>query len=108
MTNQANALRKLDNILNEAINNGDQQQPAGPILLRAMELEETAHNLTNFYAVLTKAKNEAQRIRNKPKLDRYLKMSAMVYSIGDEYLLFITYGVHHGRHFQCISKARTF
>ena len=86
MTNQANALRKLDNILNEAINNGNQQQPAGPILLRAMELEETAHNLTNFYAVLTKAKNEAQRIRNKPKLDRYLKI------IEDLHGIFI---IHH-------------
>lgn len=74
MKNQVNALRKLDNILSEAINSGNKEQASGPILLKAMNLEEKPHNLTNFYDVLTRARNEAQSIRNKPNLDRYLKI----------------------------------
>lgn len=74
MTNQTSSLRKLENIFNGAINSGNKEEASGSILLRVMEIEEVPHHLTIFYDVLIKAKNEAQSIRNKPNLDRYLKI----------------------------------
>ena len=71
--NQGSALRKLDGILEKALQAQDPKQPAGPILLEAMGLEPKAHNLMKFYTLMNMAKEEAESIK-LPKLDRYLKV----------------------------------
>lgn len=72
---QSNALRKLEEILTEAVADGDRSRAAGPILLKAMKLSEqvTAKDLVDFYELLNKAEEEAKSIRNKPRINRYLQ-----------------------------------
>jgi hypothetical protein len=72
--NQSNALRQLENILDEAIKNGDPKQLCAPILLAAMGLEIKSQNIMDFYELLNKSETEARKLRNIPKLDRYIKV----------------------------------
>jgi hypothetical protein len=72
--NQSNALRKLEQILDEAVNDGNASQSSGmSVLLKAMNLEGSTGNIMFFYGLLSKAKEEAESIRNLPKLDRYIR-----------------------------------
>ncbi|AKG22495.1 hypothetical protein [Calothrix sp. 336/3] len=73
MMQQSNALRRLEEILTEAIDNGDIQQASGPILLKAMNLGDQPHKILDFFELLNKAEEEAKSIKTKPKIDRYLQ-----------------------------------
>jgi len=70
---QSNALRKLEKLLTEAVATGNQKQSCGSILLKATGTESISR-LIEFYELLSKAEQEAKSIRNKPNLDRYLKI----------------------------------
>lgn len=72
---QSNALRRLEEILAEAVSSGERNQASGYVLLTAMNLSHQPQNIVDFYEVLNKAEEEARSIRNKPKLklDRYLQ-----------------------------------
>jgi hypothetical protein len=71
MMQQSNALRRLDFILSEASENGNVDQPAGPILLKAMDLSvDDPNNIIDFYVILNKAREEAQKMKNMPNIKR--------------------------------------
>jgi hypothetical protein len=70
---QCNALRRLEVMLDEAVASGDRNELSGPILLRAMRLSEQPQNLLDFYELLSKAKEEAIKLKALPKIDRYLQ-----------------------------------
>jgi hypothetical protein len=70
---QSSALRRLEELLNEAVTLGNKQQPCGFILLEVIG-SQSIPRLMEFYELLSKAKEEARNIKNKPKLDRYLKI----------------------------------
>ncbi len=70
---QSSALRKLEELLTEAVETGDTKQFARTILLEAMTKKGSPADFIDFYALLDKAKEEAKSIKNKPRLDRYLK-----------------------------------
>jgi hypothetical protein len=70
---QSSALRRLEEVLTDAITNGDRNQAAGIILLEAMHLEHRSHNIVDFFELLSKSKEEARSIRTKPRIDRYLQ-----------------------------------
>lgn len=84
---QSNALRRLEEILTEALTHGDKNTPTGPILLRAMKLEEHPHKIMDFYELLNKAGEETRSIRNKPKIDRYIR------TIDELHQLFVVYHI---------------
>jgi len=69
---QDNALRRLEDILEQAIKNGDKGKNASEILLTAMGLDNSPQNLTDFYALVNTAHEEAIKIRNQPKIERYI------------------------------------
>jgi hypothetical protein len=69
---QSNALRRLEVVLSEAVENGDGAQPAGSILLKAMDLSIDPNNIVNFYELLNKARQEAGKIKDVPKISRYI------------------------------------
>jgi hypothetical protein len=71
--NQSNRLRALEQILAEAVNSGDRNKIGGLVLLETMILGNEPRNIMFFYEILSKAKDEAKSIRNKPNLDRYIK-----------------------------------
>lgn len=73
MMQQSNALRRLEEILTEAIETGDGNQPCGLILLKVMQLGNQVEDLVDFYELLNKAEAEARSVRNKPRLNRYLE-----------------------------------
>jgi len=70
LTHGSNALRRLEELLTEAVTNGDGNELSGLILLRAMKLSEQPQNIVDFYELLSKAEEEAKSIRNKTKIDR--------------------------------------
>ncbi|MHC5746610.1 MAG: hypothetical protein ACYTXT_32910 [Nostoc sp.] len=70
---QSNTLRRLEEMLAEAVISGDRNKPSGPILLKAMKLSEQPQNIVDFYELLNKAEEEARSIRNKPNINRYLQ-----------------------------------
>lgn len=71
---QSNALRRLEVVLAEAVANGDKNQSSGLILLKAMKLGDQSQNLIDFYELLSKAEEEARRIKNQPNITRYLQV----------------------------------
>jgi len=73
LTHGSNALRRLEELLTEAVTNGDGNELSGLILLRAMKLSEQPQNIVDFYELLSKAEEEAKSIRNKTKIDRYIQ-----------------------------------
>jgi hypothetical protein len=70
---QSSALRRLEETLTKAVDNGDIKQASGPILLEAMNLANQPHNIVDFYELLNKAEEEARSIRTKTRIDRYLQ-----------------------------------
>ncbi|BAY24453.1 hypothetical protein NIES2100_42480 [Calothrix sp. NIES-2100] len=70
---QSNALRRLEEMLTEAVSNGDRNQASGPILLKVMKLSNQPQNIVDFYELLNKAEEEARTIRNKANINRYLQ-----------------------------------
>ena len=73
LTHGSNALRRLEELLTEAVTNGDGNELSGLILLRAMKLSEQPQNIVDFCELLSKAEEEAKSIRNKTKIDRYIQ-----------------------------------
>jgi hypothetical protein len=68
---QSNALRRLGVVLSEAFENGAVDQPAGSVLLKAMELSvDDFNNIIDFYGLLNKAREEAQKMKNMPNIKR--------------------------------------
>jgi hypothetical protein len=72
MIQQSSALRRLEEVLTNAVDNGDVSEPSGLILLKAMSLQIQPHNIMDFYGLLNKAEGEAQRVRTIKNIDRYL------------------------------------
>jgi hypothetical protein len=74
--NQSGALRRLETVLEYAVENGQKNRLCGHVLLEAMNLSIEAHNLINFYELLNKAYTEAELLKGIPedKLGRNLKV----------------------------------
>lgn len=70
---QSNALRKLEDVLTEAVDNGNRNQHSGPILLKAMQIAQEPQNIIYFYELLRKAGEEARSLKNIQRIERYLK-----------------------------------
>jgi hypothetical protein len=70
---QSSALRRLEEVLTNAMTDGDIRLASGPILLQAMNIEVRPHHLVDFYELLNRAEEEAKCIRTKPKIDRFLQ-----------------------------------
>jgi len=73
---QSNALRTLEIILDEAVTKGEPSQSAGSILLKAMKLDAQPQSLVDFYELLNKAEEEARKLNNIPKINRYIQQRA--------------------------------
>jgi hypothetical protein len=73
---QSNALRRLELILDKAISDGDKNQQSGPIILKAMKLNEQPQNILDFYELLNKAEEEGGKLKNIPRITRYLQTLA--------------------------------
>ncbi len=71
---QSNALRTLEIILDEAVTKGEPSQSAGSILLKAMKLDAQPQSLVDFYELLNKAEEEARKLNNIPKINRYIQV----------------------------------
>jgi len=69
---QANALRRLEMILDEAVTNENKNQQSGLVLLKVMKLEPKPQNIIFFYELLNIAKEEATRLKDLPKIQKYL------------------------------------
>ena len=73
MMQQSNALRKLEEILTEAVNNGNKKDPSGNILLKVMNLSQP-QEIVDFYELLNKAEEETRSAKTKDTIDKYLKV----------------------------------
>jgi hypothetical protein len=71
---QSNAIRNLEEILSEGVASGDRSHLCGAILLKAMKLDYMPNNMLDFYELLKKTKEDARRIKNIPKVDRYIRI----------------------------------
>lgn len=71
---QSNALRKLESILDEVITEGNDAETSGSVLLRTMRLDQQPQNIIDFYGVLSKAEEEAIKLKNLPRFDRYFQV----------------------------------
>ncbi|PSB34744.1 hypothetical protein [Chlorogloea sp. CCALA 695] len=71
---QSNRLRRLENILDEAVTNGARDQNSARVLLEAMNLDFAPQNIVGFYELLSKAKEDAKSLRNFSRIDRYIKV----------------------------------
>jgi len=98
MMQQSNALTRLENILTEAVEKGDQAQASGYVLLIAMKLSPEPQNLVDFYELLNKATEETKRLKDISKLEIYLeavddlcKFSISTYLWGSKWELFSDY-----------------
>jgi hypothetical protein len=67
---QSNAIRRLEEILSEAIEEKEKNSAAASILLPKMKLELLPENIVCFYELLSKTKEEAKKIRNRGNIDR--------------------------------------
>lgn len=73
MMHQSSALRRLEIILHEAVTHGNGNEVAGPLLMKTMGLAELPQNLVDLYVLIDQAQVEATRIKNIPRIDRYLQ-----------------------------------
>lgn len=78
---QSNTLRRLENILHEAIANGKSNQNSATVLLAAMNLESEHRNIVYFYELLSKAKEDAKSLRDVQKLNRYIKVIEELHTV---------------------------
>ena len=78
--NQSSALRKLEIILDEAVNNGKAEEVSGVILLQAMKLPKQPENIIDFYELLKRAEREGTKINNVSRIDRYIKVLKELHS----------------------------
>ncbi len=74
MIQQSNALRRLEEVLSNALNQGDPKAIAGHVLLDKMQLPRNPIYVLDFYELLNQATEEAINIKNKPKLDGYIQV----------------------------------
>lgn len=78
---QCNALRRLEVMLDEAVTKGDRTQGAGSVLLEAMKLSKQPKNIVNFYELLNIAEEEAKKLKNIPRIERYLQTLEELYQV---------------------------
>lgn len=78
---QGNALRRLEDLLENALEYGDQSISAGRVLLNLMGLQPLPANLVSFYSLLSRAKDEAESIRSNPKIKRYVEVVSQLQTI---------------------------
>ncbi|MBD2251654.1 hypothetical protein [Nostoc parmelioides] len=71
---QSNTLRLLETILDDAIKSKKRDEPARNVLLNAMKLPDDPKNILDFYLILKKAEEEARKLNNIPKIDRYIQV----------------------------------
>ena len=76
--NQSNTVRTLENILDEAVTNGSREEFSGKVLLQVMKLDIIPRNLVSFYELLSKAEQEAMKLKNYPnkypKINRHIQV----------------------------------
>lgn len=70
---QSNALRKLEEILTESVNNGNRKDSTGNVLLKAMNRSKP-QDIVDFYELLNKAEEETRSAKTKDDIDKYLKV----------------------------------
>ena len=68
-------------MLDEAVTEGDKNQASGPILLKAMKLSEQPQNILDFYELLSKAEEEAKKLKDLPKISKYLQKLEELYQV---------------------------
>jgi hypothetical protein len=68
----SNALRKLEETLTKAIENGNRQQASGTVLLESMNIGSQARSIVDFYELLNKVEEEARSLKSIRNIDRYL------------------------------------
>lgn len=71
--NQSNALRRLEEILDEAVSKGSSNEHTGGVLLAVMKLKSVPRNIVDIYELFNKAEEEAKKIKNIPKIHRQIK-----------------------------------
>ena len=62
MIKQSNALQRLKDVLSKANETGNNNEKAGPLLLKSMCLEAEPSNLIDFYELLNKAVEEVRKL----------------------------------------------
>lgn len=70
---QSNTLRRLANILREAVKNGKNDQNSALVLMEAMNFNSEPQNIVYFYALLLNAKEDAKKI-NIPEIEGYIQV----------------------------------
>ncbi len=70
---QSTTLRRLEQILSNAIKNGKKDETAGKVLLDAMNLSQP-QDLVELYELLNKVKYETKRIENNSLSVQYLEV----------------------------------
>ena len=71
---QSNRLGKLENILHEAVTNGERNQRSTIVLVEAMNLDSNEQSIVCFYELLSKAKEDAISLRRYPRIDSCIKV----------------------------------
>jgi hypothetical protein len=61
---ESNILRVLQTIIKDAVDTGDPELSAGLVLLGVMKLEPEPKNLVDFYELLSRAKDDAIKLKN--------------------------------------------
>jgi len=70
---QSNTLRRLENVLGAATENGDTEQKCAIVLFQAMQVDYQPQNIMDFYEMLNKAEEEALTLKSIPRIDRYIQ-----------------------------------
>lgn len=71
---QSNRLGRLENILHEAVTNGERSNNSTDVLLKAMSIDSNPQNIVYFYELLSKAKEDAVSLKDFPRIDRNIKV----------------------------------
>jgi hypothetical protein len=77
--NQASALRRLEEILDEAVSKKSGNDLAGGALLDVMKLKREPRNIVDVYELFNRAEEEARKIKNIPKIYRQIKTFEELY-----------------------------
>ena len=93
--NQSNTVRRLENILDEAVTKGGREEFSGKILLQVMKLDTIPRNLVSFYELLSKAEQEAMKLKHYP--DKYPRLNRHIRVIETLQNFFITNNIWSSR-----------
>src|SRR6476661_6733773 len=81
--NQSSILRRLETILDYAVDKGEPNKKASLVLSEAMGLDSSPGSILDFCEILNKAEEEARNLRDVPKIHRYFQ------AIDDLHQLFV-------------------